>query len=266
MVTELCDVSPCGSDWELVEPQSCSFSKKRAHCGTDTQGEMRYEGSPVKALPLSRRRMTPPTPMQNSNTSCVRDHGRYVEEGRGWNARERTIIARTKQFLERSFSVKVQFEALEPLLCPEDVDVDLTRILKEARYEQGRRNFETFCSNDMSFLVADWSRWDNLQKNTMETRFVGLCKRWMVASKLRTVSGTEDRRVGAKLKKGVIDAVEDYSGSQGKSSAVPQQHSTDSSASAKLVVGQRRRRSLGTEGRKAKAKDCFRELIWPRAC
>ena len=35
----------------------------------------------------------------------------------------------------------------------------------------------------------------------------------------------------------------------GKSSAVPQQHHTDSSGSAKLVFGQRRRRSLGTEGR-----------------
>ena len=38
-------------------------------CGTDTKEEMRYEGSPVKAPPLSRRRMTPPTPMQNSQTS-----------------------------------------------------------------------------------------------------------------------------------------------------------------------------------------------------
>ena len=46
----------------------------------------------------------------------------------------------------------------------------------------------------------------------------------------------------------------------GKSSTVLQQHSTDSSASAKLVVGQRRRRPLGSEGRKAKAKNCFREL------
>ena len=26
LVTELCDVSPCGSDWEFVEPQSFSFS------------------------------------------------------------------------------------------------------------------------------------------------------------------------------------------------------------------------------------------------
>ena len=47
--------------------------------------------------------------------------------------------------------------------------------------------------------------------------------------------------------------------SQGKSSAVRQQHATDYSASAKHVVGQRGRRSLGTEGRKAMAKDCFRE-------
>ena len=33
VVTELCDVSPCCSDWEFVEPQSFFFlQKKRAHC------------------------------------------------------------------------------------------------------------------------------------------------------------------------------------------------------------------------------------------
>ena len=88
VVTEFCDVPPCCSDGEFVEPQSFSFSKKRAHCCTHTQEEMRYEGSPLIALPLSRRRMTPPSLVQNSYTSFVRDHGRYEEEGRGWNARE----------------------------------------------------------------------------------------------------------------------------------------------------------------------------------
>ena len=34
-----------------------------------------------------------------------------------------------------------------------------------------------------------------IQKGTMETRFVGLCKRWMVASKLGTPSGTDDGRL-----------------------------------------------------------------------
>ena len=38
VVTELCDVSPCDSDWEFVEPQPFSFSKKRAHCGTGYAG------------------------------------------------------------------------------------------------------------------------------------------------------------------------------------------------------------------------------------
>ena len=77
VVTELCDVSPCRSKWEFVEPQTFSFSKKRAHCRTDTQEEMSYEGLPVKAPPLSRRRMTPPTPVQNSYTSFERDQGSY---------------------------------------------------------------------------------------------------------------------------------------------------------------------------------------------
>ena len=126
-------VAPCCSGWEFVEPQFFSFTKKRAHCGSGAQEEMRYEGSPVEAPQFSRRRMAPPTPMQNSYTSFVRDKGRYEEEGRGWNARERTIIARTKEYLERSFSVKVQIEASEALLGPVDVDVDLRRILKEAR-------------------------------------------------------------------------------------------------------------------------------------
>ena len=54
--------------------------------------------------------------------------------------------------------MKVQVEVLEDLMGPEDVDVDFRRILKEARDERGRKIFENFSSNDMSFLVAEWSR------------------------------------------------------------------------------------------------------------
>ena len=53
-------------------------------------------------------------------------------EGRRWSARERTIIARTKQY-----SVKVEVEEVEDLLGPQDVDVDFRRIMKEARDERG---------------------------------------------------------------------------------------------------------------------------------
>ena len=101
-----------------------TFSKKRALCCTSTQEEMMYEGSQGKAAPITRRRMTPPTPMQNSYTSFERKQGSYEGEGRGWNARGRTIFAGTKQHLERSYSVKVRVEELEGLLGPEDVDVD----------------------------------------------------------------------------------------------------------------------------------------------
>ena len=110
---------------------------------------MRYEGSQVKAPPTTRRRMTPPTPMQNSYTSFEREQGSYEEQ-----------VVRTKQYLERSFSVRVRVEEMEGLLGPEDVDVDVRRILKEARDERGRNIFETFSSNDLSFLVAEWLRWD----------------------------------------------------------------------------------------------------------
>ena len=73
--------------------------------------------------------------------------------------------------------------------------MDLRRILKEAKDERGRHIFEIFGSNDMSFLMAEWSRWVKYNRAPWETRFVGFCKRWMVASKLGTVSGTDDSRL-----------------------------------------------------------------------
>ena len=90
VVTELCDVSPCCSDWEIDGTAVLFFLQKNvALCCASTQEEMRCEGSPVITPPLPTRRMTPPTLVQNSISSFVRDHGRHEEEGRGWNARER---------------------------------------------------------------------------------------------------------------------------------------------------------------------------------
>ena len=80
VVTELCGASPCFSELSLVEPQSFSFSKKRARCCTVTQEEMRYEDSQVKALPPSRRRMSPPTPLQNSYSSFEGEQGHHEVE------------------------------------------------------------------------------------------------------------------------------------------------------------------------------------------
>ena len=51
---------------------------------------------------------------------------------------ERKNNHRKNEFLERSYSVKVRIEELQGLLGPEDVDVDLIRILKDARDEKGR--------------------------------------------------------------------------------------------------------------------------------
>ena len=105
VVTEFCDVSLCCSDREFVEPQSFSFSRKRALCCASTQEEMRYEGSQGKAPPKTRRRMLPPAPLQNSPTSFEREQESHKGEGRGW-------------------CVKVRVEEVEGLSGPEDVDQD----------------------------------------------------------------------------------------------------------------------------------------------
>ena len=190
VVTDFCEVFSCCTDWNDAVPQSLSFFKKR------TQEETRYEGSQVKALPITRRRMTPPTPLQNPYASFGREQESYEVEGRGWSARERTIIARMKQYLERSYSVTVEVEELEDLRGPEDVDVDFKRILKEARDERGRNIFETFNSDGLSdFLVVEIGQ---VQKSAMDTRFVGLCKGRMVARR----PGTADSRLQPNRQKG----------------------------------------------------------------
>ena len=59
------------------------------------------------------------------------EQGSYEVEGQGWSARERTFIARTKQYLEESYSVKVKVEELGGLLGPEDAHVDFRRIARK---------------------------------------------------------------------------------------------------------------------------------------
>ena len=106
-----------------MEPQSFSSSQS---C-TVTQEEMWFEGPQVKAPPQSRRRMVPPTPVQNSYSSFEEEQGHFEVEDQMWSARDRTIIAKTKRYLEESKSLKVEIEELDSLLGPDDTEVDFRR-------------------------------------------------------------------------------------------------------------------------------------------
>ena len=55
VVTECCEDVSLNTDWEFVEPQSFSFSKKRSIVWEENRGEMSCEGTPVKAHPNTRR-------------------------------------------------------------------------------------------------------------------------------------------------------------------------------------------------------------------
>ena len=65
-----------------------------------------FEGSQVKPPLLPRRRVMPPTPLQNSYSSFEEEQGHFEEEDQIWRARDWTVIARTKQFLEENTSLK----------------------------------------------------------------------------------------------------------------------------------------------------------------
>ena len=116
--------------------------------------------------------------LQNSNNTFEEEQGLLGVEDQVLSAKERTIVARTKQHLERSYSVKVEVEELD-LLRSDDVDVDFRRILQEARDERGCEILETVSTDGLSeFLVASRSRWDKYERkwNAPWRQFVGLCK------------------------------------------------------------------------------------------
>ena len=102
--------------------------------------------------------------------------------------------------------MKVEVEELEDLLCPDDVDVDIRRIVEEARDEKGRKIFETFSSDGLSdFLVAEWSRWDKYERAPWRQDSSAS------ASEGRWQEGLEQQRVGWRsVEKRVLEAAEDY--------------------------------------------------------
>ena len=107
----------------------------------------------------------PLTPLQNSYSSFEEEQEHSEVEDQIWSARDRTVIARTEQYLEESKSLKVEVEELESLLGPADSDVDFRRILEEARNKKGCAIFETFSSGGPSeFLVVNGTRWDEHQR------------------------------------------------------------------------------------------------------
>ena len=132
----------------------------------------------MKAPPLSRRRTMPPAPLQNSYSSFEEEQGNFEVEEQTWSARDRTIIAKTNQYLEERKSSKVEIEELESLLGPDDKDVDVRRILEEARDEKGCAIFRPSAQmvRVREFLVVSRSRWDKYQRRrnerTVATKFV----------------------------------------------------------------------------------------------
>ena len=69
VLTECFDDVSLDPDWEFVESRSFSLSKERPFVGTVFQEIMRYEGSPVRASPPTRKRMMPSTPQQSWHSS-----------------------------------------------------------------------------------------------------------------------------------------------------------------------------------------------------
>ena len=144
------------SDWEIVESQSFSFSGTRQAVCLENQEHMNYDGTLVKAPPVFRRKIFPPTLQQSLHPSIEavqlqtevegQESDSYEMEYEGqhrWPTRDRTVIARMAHYLNENDNMRVEIEELEFLLGPEDSE----EILRYARRTKGGRIFEIFGSN-----------------------------------------------------------------------------------------------------------------------
>ena len=129
------------------------FPEKREAFFVESQEDMNFDGTPLKAPSASRRRIMPPTPQQSPQPTLegtplrmeVEDQEfgacekEYEVEHR-WTARDREVIAKVEQYLCESDNMKVEVVELELLFGPEDSEVELWYILDECEEEKGSQD------------------------------------------------------------------------------------------------------------------------------
>ena len=70
-------------------------------------------------------------------------------QGSIWSDRERTVIARMENYLDKSDDMKLEIEVLELLMGPEDSELNLMSFLTHAR-RNGSRILEIFSTKEKS--------------------------------------------------------------------------------------------------------------------
>ena len=150
------------SNWENLEPQSFSFSRKRRAVWVENQENMSREGTAVKAPPASRRKM-PPTPQSSRSSRRTRKVASLGSSRVNVGLLVVERLRESEQYLNKSDSTRVGVEELESLFGPEDSELDSREILRYARKEGGRI-FDTPSSKGQSEHLASRVRWDERQR------------------------------------------------------------------------------------------------------
>ena len=178
--------------------------KKRAHCCTSTQEEMRYESPQVKAHPSSRRRMMPPTPLQNSNHTFEEEQGllgrrSHVEcERKNDNCKNETVCGKKLRCESGSWRIGRSAGSRWCLWCWCGIPANPERSKRWKRV----RDIWDFQHGWFEWIPGQSVAMGQVQKKmerTIETKFVGLCKWRMVARR----SGTAESRMEFDGKKGL---------------------------------------------------------------
>ena len=156
----------------LLSRSPFSSSKKRPFVETVFQETMRYERSPVKASQLTRRRMMLSlatakfeSPYEGGVAVADRHEGARKQLE---CPREERFTARMENYLSKNDCLKLDIEELEPMMSPEDSEVNLMYILMNAS-RRSSNIFEIFSTKEKSeHLVASKVRLQKRQRQREE--------------------------------------------------------------------------------------------------
>ena len=127
----------------------------------ENQGEMGYEGSPVKRASECQRKKDAAYAAANFVLfERTKDSGNAdLEEQRSiWSSQERKVIAAMENYLERCDHIQVEIASLELFMGQEEAEVCLRYILKHVK-GKGSRIFEIFDTKEKNdHLVASRRR------------------------------------------------------------------------------------------------------------
>ena len=128
---------------------------------------MTYEGTAVKSLPMTKRRITNPMPQSSfsrklsGESVCNQSQGLEDKDKQEWNAACEDMLKKMLRYLEERVNLQVNLRELkEQFGLSERAGQCIVQIAKLARNERGKKLCQICRKEENEVHIASLARWD----------------------------------------------------------------------------------------------------------